>query len=215
MIGKINIASNSNIGGLQITENSIKSSNGNIVLESNGNAKIGALNIDGTNARFDGTIRADRIEGQLTGNQIYSNAITGGHIDSRTIWGGNIRKDAVGIEEVNRNKDLNGLDNFYATRVYCNELYAQKAEIKNLLAKNGTFTGKCSWTGRQFKKWRYSATIENDDKIGDKGLLIQNSFGDVTIKVPKHEQNGPRIVLDGDVIITGEIYRFDDRSFNI
>lgn len=142
MIGKINIASNSNIGGLQITENSIKSSNGNIVLQSNGNAKIGALSIDGNNARFDGTIRADRIEGQLTGNQIYSNAITGGHIDSRTIWGGNIRKDAVGIEEVNRNKDSNGLDNFYATHAYIDDLYVKK---------KGTFAGTCEWVSRGTK----------------------------------------------------------------
>lgn len=142
IIGKINIASNSNIGGLQITENSIKSSNGNIVLQSNGNAKIGALSIDGNNARFDGTIRADRIEGQLTGNQIYSNAITGGHIDSRTIWGGNIRKDAVGIEEVNRNKDSNGLDNFYATHAYIDDLYVRK---------KGTFAGKCEWVSRGTK----------------------------------------------------------------
>ncbi len=98
MIEKINIVSNnSNVGVLQITENSIKSSNGNIALQSNGNAKIGALSIDGNNARFDDTIRADRIEETLTGSQIYSNAITGGHIDSRTIWDENIRKDAVGI----------------------------------------------------------------------------------------------------------------------
>lgn len=144
--GKMNISSNSNVGGLQITDSSIKSSNGNIVLESNGNAKIGALRIDGNNARFDGTIRADRLEGAIQNGQIENDAVTGSKISKDTISGEKlnngtitrreIANKAVGSTEIIRTGKA-GLDSIYATHAYIDDLYVQKT---------GTFAGGCKWT---------------------------------------------------------------------
>lgn len=239
MVGQINIASNSNIGGLKITENSIKSSNGNIVLESNGNAKIGKLTIEGGEARFEGKILAGQIEGTITGKQIGKRQITGGNegnIAERSIFGWNINGHTIGADEINRNQNEKGLDyiyadigefgklkadvaNFgkvYATQANVDNLYARKTTVDNLLAKNGTFTGKCSWAGNQFRGHRYKATISHDKTFAGKGLLIENNWGDVTIRVPKKGSYGPRIVLEGDVLITGELYRYhDNRNFQV
>ncbi len=146
MLGKIDISSNSKIGGLQITESSIKSANGNIVLESNGNARIGALKIEGNNARFDGTIRADRIEGQITNSQVGNGAITSSKIANDTISGSKlnngtitrreIANGAVGNTEIIRSGKA-GLDTIYTTHAYIDNLYVQKS---------GTFAGECKWT---------------------------------------------------------------------
>ena len=102
MRGKMNISSNSNIGGLQITKKSIKSYNGNIVLESNGNAKIGALKIEGINARFDDTIRADRIEGQIVNNQVGNSAITSSKIAIDTISGVKLNNGTINCQWCSR-----------------------------------------------------------------------------------------------------------------
>ena len=146
MLGKIDISSNSKIGGLQITESSIKSANGNIVLESNGNARIGALKIEGNNARFDGTIRADKIEGQITNGQVGNGAITSSKIANDTISGSKlnngtitrreIANGAVGNTEIIRSGRA-GLDTIYTTHAYIDNLYVQKS---------GTFAGECKWT---------------------------------------------------------------------
>lgn len=204
IVGKMSIASNSTIGGLEIAESSIKSSNGNIVLKSDGTDKIGALTIDKNDARFDGTIRADRIEGQLSGNQIHSNAINGGHIDSRTIWGGNIRKDAVGIEEVNRNKDANGLDNFYATHAHVESLY---------VSKEGTFAGTCKWTNRGI-----TSSITQVKPRGQTARLQIAPGSWVHIVAGGRKDRLSLIIeggiwVDGDIHYTGRLIHEDTQSY--
>ena len=193
MIGKINIASNSNIGGLQITENSIKSLNGNIVLESNGNAKIGALKIDGNNARFDGTIRADRIEGQIINSQINDRAVTGAKISDDTISGSKlnngtitrreIANKAVGNTEIIRTGNA-GLDNIYATHAYIDNLYVQKT---------GTFAGECRWT------YNDGGTIKTSKIQQNKGSLELEANDHLEIKCPARSG----VVIRGITAIAG------------
>ena len=193
MIGKINISSNSNIGVLQITENSIRSSNGNIVLESNGNAKIGALKIEGNSARFDGTIRADRIEGQIINSQINDGAVTGAKISNNTISGSKlnngtitrreIANKAVGNTEIIRTGNA-GLDNIYATHAYIDNLYVQKT---------GTFAGECRWT------YNDGGTIKTSKIQQNKGSLKLEANDHLEIKCPARSG----VIIRGITAIAG------------
>ena len=195
MTGKINIAKNSHVGGLEITDKSIKSSNGNIVLESNGNAKIGALKIDGNNARFDGTIRADRLEGQIVNHQLKNNAVTGSKISNDTISGSKLNygtitrreigNKAVGSTEIIRTGKA-GLDSIYATHAYIDNLYVKKT---------GTFAGECKWTdgGK-------TSTIRQSQ-----GRLILEANDALEIKCPQNSGVAIRgkTAIVGDTVIFG------------
>ena len=196
LTGKVNIAKNSHVGGLEITDNSIKSSNGNIVLESNGNAKIGALKIDGNNARFDGTIRADRIEGQIVNNQIRNNAVTGDKISNNTIAGAKLNygtitrreigNGAVGNTEIIRSGKA-GLDSIYATHAYIDNLYVKKTS---------TFAGECKWTDGG----RTSTTRQSQ------GRLILEANDALQIKCSQNSGvaiNGKTAIV-GDTVIFGK-----------
>ena len=196
LTGKINIAKNSHVGGLEITDNSIKSSNGNIVLESSGNAKIGALKIDGNNARFDGTVRADRIEGQIVNNQIRNNAVTGDKISNDTIAGAKLNygtitrreigNKAVGSTEIIRTGNA-GLDNIYATHAYIDNLYVQKT---------GTFAGECRWTdGGKVSTIRQSG-----------GRLVLEANDLMEIKCPQNSG----VAIKGKTAIVGATVIFGD-----
>ncbi len=204
MTGKINIAKNSHVGGLEITDKSIKSSNGNIVLESNGNARIGALKIDGNNARFDGTIRADRIEGQIVNNQIRNNAVTGDKISNDTIAGAKLNygtitrreigNGAVGNTEIIRSGKA-GLDSIYATHAYIDNLYVQKT---------GTFAGECRW-----KYGDKTSTIRQSE-----GHLILEANDALEIKCPQNSGVAIRgkTAIVGDTVIFGKFIVADGYS---
>ena len=191
LTGKINIAKNSHVGGLEITDNSIKSYNGNIVLESNGNARIGALKIEGNNARFDGTIRADRIEGQIVNHQLGNNSVTGSKISNDTISGSKLNygtitrreigNGAVGSTEIIRTGNA-GLDNIYATHAYIDNLYVQKT---------GTFAGECKWTdGGKTSNIRQS-----------QGRLILEANDALEIKCPQNSG----VIVRGKTVIGGTV----------
>ncbi|MBQ6144029.1 MAG: hypothetical protein IJI84_06115 [Clostridia bacterium] len=186
LTGKINIAKNSHVGGLEITDNSIKSSNGNIVLESNGNAKIGALKIDGNNARFDGTIRADRIEGQIVNNQISHNTVTGSKLNYGTITRREIGNRAVGNTEIIRTGSA-GLDSIYVTHAYIDDLYVKKT---------GTFAGECRWTdGGKVSTIRQSG-----------GRLVLEANDLMEIKCPQNSG----VAIKGKTAIVGATVIFGD-----
>lgn len=204
LTGKINIAKNSHVGGLEITDNSIKSYNGNIVLESNGNARIGALKIEGNNARFDGTIRADRIEGQIVNHQLGNNSVTGSKISNDTISGSKLNygtitrreigNGAVGNTEIIRTGKA-GLDSIYATHAYIDNLYVQKT---------GTFAGECKWTDSG-----KTSTIRQSQ-----GRLILEANDALQIKCPQNSGvaiNGKTAVV-GDTVIFGKFIVADGYS---
>jgi len=198
MTGKMNISSNSNIGGLQITESSIKSYNGNIVLESNGNARIGALKIDGNNARFDGTIRADRIEGQIVNNQVGNGAITSSKIANDTISGAKlnngtitrreIANGAVGNTEIIRSGKA-GLDSIYVTQAYIDNLYVQKT---------GTFAGECKWT------YNDKGIVKTSTIKQLQGSLILEANNLLEINCP----NNSGVIIRGNTAIVGNTVIF-------
>lgn len=198
ILGKIDISSNSSIGGLQITENSIKSSNGNIVLESNGNAKIGALSIDGNNAYFGGTIRADRLEGVIKNSQINDEAVTGSKIAGDTISGSKlnngtitrreIANKAVGNTEIIRTGKA-GLDSIYATQAYIDDLYVQKT---------GTFAGECKWT------YNDGGTIKTSKIQQYRGKLELEANDVLEIKCP----NKSGVIIRGITAIVGNTVIF-------
>lgn len=204
MTGKINIAKNSHVGGLEITDKSIKSSNGNIVLESNGNAKIGALKIDGNNARFDGTIRADRLEGQIVNHQLKNNAVTGSKISNDTISGSKLNygtitrreigNKAVGSTEIIRTGKA-GLDSIYATHAYIDNLYVQKT---------GTFAGEC--------RWKYGDKVSTIRQ--SEGHLILEANNALEIKCPQNSGVAikGKTAIVGDTVIFGKFIVADGYS---
>ena len=196
LTGKINIAKNSHVGGLEITDKSIKSSNGNIVLESNGNAKIGALKIDGNNAHFDGTVRADRIEGQIVNHQLGNNSITGSKISNDTISGsklnyGTITRREIGNRAVGNTEIIRtgsaGLDSIYVTHAYIDDLYVKKT---------GTFAGECRWTdGGKVSTIRQSG-----------GRLVLEANDLMEIKCPQNSG----VAIKGKTAIVGTAVIFGD-----
>ena len=112
-------ASGGSVGGFEITENSIKSPNGNIVLNSDGTATIGDLSIRNGSANFDGTIYADQISvrngnyldtgvigsGTITGSKLQNSTITatqiaGSTITSSEIASGTIKAGNIGSNQI-------------------------------------------------------------------------------------------------------------------
>ena len=235
-------AGSGTIGGFEIGKDYIRSKNKNIELKSDGTAKIGLLKVENDGkATFDGTIKANKIEGEIKNSQIQNNAITKNKINDNAITnskiennaitsakiagnavgqsqiapdavnGDMIRTNVIRVKHVIDTSKRSGLDR----EASLDTLFAEKAFFKDIFTDNGNFKGVCSWTGKKYNNRQYTATIQNDGGLLGKGLLIQNNYGDVTIKVTKDGKDGPMILLDGNVKITGNIYNKYDREIII
>ena len=108
---------NGEIGGFTVSENSIRSNNSNIILESSGNATIGALSIQGAAATFDGTVYVKNLV------QKNSETISGGWLT-----GGSVGNSQLGTDSVTAGKIKNG----EVTSAKLDTSYATSATITNL-----------------------------------------------------------------------------------
>lgn len=190
IVGKMTVAKDSHIGGLIIDENSIKSSNGNISLNSDGTAKIGALVIDRNSAKFDGTIRADRLEGTIINSQIKDNTISGGKMEYETVTRREIGNGAIGSTEIIRTGSA-GLDNVYATHAYIENLY---------VAKEGVFAGACRWVYNDNGVLRTSTIQQEQGR-----LTVQ---ADSVLNIKCAGKGG--VIVDGILAVTNNTVVFGD-----
>lgn len=136
------------IGGFKITDRAIESKDGNIRLESNGNAKIGLLNVNNNGkASFDGTIQANQIKGQIVRDQIGGNAVGESQIAANAVNGDMVKRDIIRTKHVKVGGNNSRLDTIFADKAAFNTLSAKVANIDNLyVSKTGIFAGECKWT---------------------------------------------------------------------
>ena len=180
------------------------------MLESNGNARIGALRLEGNTARFDGTIRADRIEGQITNGQVGNGAITsskiandtisGSKLNNRTITRREIANGAVGNTEIIRSGRA-GLDSIYATHAYIDNLYVQKS---------GTFAGECKWTYNDGGTYKTSTIRQAQGRL----ILEANDALEILCPINSGVVIRGKTAIVGNTVICGKFMVADGFSKN-
>ena len=156
--GKIT-ANSGSIAGFSISNGSIRSSNGNIVLNSDGTGKIGALTITGSSAIFNGIIYADQIsvrnrqyldtgvigDGSLAGTKITSGGIGNTQLANQAVSAGKIQNNAISYNSPCVNSA--SFDSIYATKAQFNSLSSNMITTDDLDSGSVTigYGGKLRW----------------------------------------------------------------------
>ena len=210
------------IGGFEISENSIKSPNGNIVLNSDGTATIGDLSIRNGSANFNGTIYADQISvrnneylnagvigaGTITGSKLVDSTITatqiaGSTITASEIAGGTITSNKLNVSNIAASGSTfrQSFDSIYATELYVDNLVASQAQINWLKGSpqynNGYYEVKVNG-GLQTTQW-----LEADTNISAGGWLSVE--GNATI--------GGTLTTTGTASIGGNLRLYTDSTW--
>lgn len=169
------------IGGFEISENSIKSPNGNIVLNSDGTGTIGMMSIGTNSTTFDGNIYAKNIQyggtagtlsgSAITGSSITATQIAGSTITASEIAGGTITSNKLNVSNIAASGSTfrQSFDSIYATELYVDNLVASQAKINWLEGSpqynNGYYEVKVNG-GLQTTQW-----LEADTNISAGGWL--------------------------------------------
>lgn len=139
-------ANGGSIGGFEITESSIKSPNGNIMLNSDGTATIGMMSVEANSTTFSGNIYAKNIQyggtaGTLSGSAITGSSITATQIAGSTITASEIKNGTITAVKIGSNQisygsscvDSDSFDAEFNT-IIANKGYITEARAKTLIA---------------------------------------------------------------------------------
>lgn len=139
-------ANGGSVGGFNITENSISSPNGNIVLNSDGTATIGMMEVGKSSTTFSGNIYAKNIQyggtagtlsgSAITGSSITANQIAGSTITASEIKNGTITAGKIGSNQISYGSSCVDSDSFDAefNTIIANKGYITEARAKTLIA---------------------------------------------------------------------------------
>lgn len=197
-------ANGGSIGGFEITESSIKSPNGNIILNSDGTATIGMMSVGANSTTFSGNIYAKNIQyggtagtlsgGAITGSsitstQIGSGAITTGKIESGAITEGKISGGAVTYGKLGN--DVTAIfDELIADVATIEKAYITEADVGDLVAtriKSGNLTIN---TGKTLA-WSTGCSLTSNVAEGSElELTVTNALKTTTVKCNNLYING-------------------------
>ena len=143
-------ANGGSVGGFEITENSIKSPNGNIVLNSDGTGTIGMMSIGTSSTTFNGNIYAKNIQyggtagtlsgSAITGSSITATQIAGSTITASEIKNGTITAGKIGSNQISYGSSCVDSDSFDAefNTIIANKGYITEARVTTLIANKLT-----------------------------------------------------------------------------
>ena len=187
-------ANGGSVGGFNITENSISSPNGNIVLNSDGTATIGMMEVGKSSTTFSGNIYAKNIQyggtaGTLSGSAITGSSITANQIAGSTITASEIKNGAITAGKIGSNQisygsscvDSDSFDAEFNT-IIASKGYITEAEVGNLVAtriKSGNLTID---TGKTLA-WSTGCSLTSNVAEGSELVLtVTNALKTTTVR---------------------------------